>query len=262
MTIGLALLVVAVVLGIIGSGVLGLGRGMGGPVTLAANKLPGAVLPAKVDPSAPILGAGIQGGPVTENGHEVKQMPKHVLDWLKHLERTERRKVDLCGQQLGEAGIMKKFMDIGGIHPGDFNDPEAALDKMPGEKEAATTEGLGEKWVTLITFFDSVPPPTECVPIRNSYSQHIQEVKAYMGQIHRIMQEIGTDMGDTEKMKAKLDECRKMLATDGSAIDAAGKSTDDLVQQICDEYGVKKWFNVRGDVGEGLGPMLGGMMGH
>lgn len=264
LTIGVALMVVALWLGLLGAGVLGLGSSLGGNVTKSGHSS-APVTPAGSEPPPGITASGIENIPVTVNEQEVKQMPAHILDWLKHLERCERRKVDIAGAEMSSIGVLSAFGSIGGIRPGDFNDPEAAIDKMPGKEEHEKTESFAAQWDELIGFFDSKPAPNECLPIRNSYDQHIGEVKAYLGQIRDIFASLGTDSENIELMQQKLEQCRRMLQDNKSAIDVAGKDADKEVQAICDKYGVRKWFSINSDVGGGLSGVmsgLGGMIGR
>lgn len=262
LTIGSALLVVAVLFGALGSGLLGFGRSNGGPITRTSNRPPSAILPASPNLPGPITSAGVQPGDITKDAKTKKQMPEDVLAWLRHLERCEKQKEELCQKELTQAGVLKKFAEIGGIRPGDFDDPEAALDRKPGTQEKVAVEGFEEKWESLINFYHSLTPPAECIPTANKFNQHVSEVRNYMGQIRKIFDAIGNDMGDQDKMKSYLDECRKMIDTNKASIDVAGNEADKQVQAICDKYEVNKWFSIKEDVGGGIGDLIGSFMGH
>lgn len=260
LTIGGALLVVALLLGLLGAGVLGLGSKLGGSVTKSTHTS-GPVTPAGGDLPPAITASGLENIPVTVNEEEVKQMPPHILDWLKHLERCEKRKVDLTRKELASAGALVQFGSIGNIKPGDFNDPEGALDKMPGQSELKATEEFSPGWDELIEFFDSKPAPNECIAARNAYDQHLSEIKWHVDQIRTVFSSLGGDMENVSKMQEKIEELMKMSETHKGAVDVAGNDTDRQVQLICDKYGVRKWFKIEGNVGGGLEGVFGAFKG-
>jgi len=259
MTVGLALLFVAVLIGLLGSGITGLGRGFGDAVTKATTPLSPAVTRAVVDPSAPVTGAGLAGAPVTMDPMTVKKMPAHILDWLKHLERTEKKRSDLATNEVSE--LLRQMTMLSGVGSTErvMNDllKEGADVETSDPAKEISEQGQGHKkdWKDLIAFFDSVPPPTECVPIRNAYAQCLGETSAMYTEILNIMGSIGDDP------KAAVADLMKMQGKSNDRIDVAGRQTDRQVQEICDEYDVRKWFTVNTDIGGGVGAALSGLGG-
>lgn len=240
--IGVALLVVAVVIGLIGSGVFGLGRAVGSPVTNAGSTRPQNVTSASDLPGAPITQATGNSAPVTMDTNVHKKMPQDILDWLKHLEKTEKKRGDLTAAAMSELMVQQSLLqNVGGTEDvvkalfGDDADAE-----IPDPAKELETQGRDHNkgWQDLIAFFDSVPPPTSCVPIRNAYAQCLGETSTMYTEILDVMASASNDP------KGVVAQLMKMKGKSSGRIDVAAKDTDRLVQKICDEYDTTKWFGI------------------
>ncbi|MCW5936972.1 MAG: hypothetical protein KIT11_06680 [Fimbriimonadaceae bacterium] len=247
--IGLGMLVLAIVLGVGLSGILFKGQGVSGPATQAGEV-----------PVAPVTQATAEPQPALQASQEVPpEMPQAILDWLKHLERIEKKRKDMSTEQM--AGLLTNLAMLSGVGgtPGVMdgllnNDPDA-LDKSPAEDIAQQAGVKRAEWNTLIDDFDSLPPPPECVPIRNAYAQALGETKTMVVEVLDAISQAGSDPDQAVK------SLMKMRGTSSNRVDVSGRQTDDLVQEICDKYRKRKWFSIAGDIGGGMGNILGGLGG-
>lgn len=242
-----------------------LGGGLGQPLTQQAGK--GRA------PTAQSLGNGyqpprLQSGfdPSPQTAQQFDRMPADVRAWLEHLERTEDERVRLSKKQLGN--LLGQMMGMG-LSGEAFDDlvAEAFGEESkgtgqnydPSQRSQVESDApiLRQSWRELNTFFNSVQPPTECVPIKNSYEQCLGETSAMMMDIMGALEE---SHGDPNGAISKLVQ---MSGTSEGKIDVAAKQSDRQVRDICIKYETFKWFNISGDVGGGFGGIggLGGLGG-
>jgi len=175
------------------------------------------------------------------------KMPQDVLDWLKHLQQTEQRRMDLSQDNIATAMVDMSTASMGGameilqsMASGDDKDPPPPTDKL--KKDAEDMRG---QWQDLVTFFESKPPPPECVPIRDQYDQAVRDTS---GMILDIMDALTESANDPKDAIKRLNESK---GKSKESIDFHANKTDDLVQQLCTKYSVEKWFKIVGDVGGG-----------
>ncbi len=238
-----ALVLVAMIGFGLGAGVLGL-RGKDNASTLNLTAKPQApVLAEDGKPSGPVLPAD-------------NIMPRDVLDWLKHLEETERRRRDLSNQELGKLlPMMVNLQTGGGVSPMKslFGDEGPDVEHLPTADIEKATEEVRDDWRRLDDFFQSVPPPAECAPIQAAYSQAIGETSAMMMDILGVVKSAAEDPQDA------LAKLNAMRGKSSDRIDKSARRTDELVQDICDKYKTRKWFRIDTDFGGGLGGAISGM---
>lgn len=257
--VGLALLVVAILIGLIGAGVFGLGLGQKGIITQATGPKGSSVTRVEAPPSPAVT--GVTGEPAPSQGDALasKKMPEHDLDWLKHLERIEKRRKDLSTQQI--ASLLTQLTMLEGVGAstevmkGLLGDDPDVENKTPSQEIGEEARQQKEAWKKLIEDFDSLPPPTECVPIRNAYAQCLGETQEMLTEVLDAFR-----LSDTDP-KAAVNGLMKLRGKSHTRIDIAGHETDVLVQDICDRYAVRKWFSISNDVGGGMSGVLGGLDG-
>lgn len=258
-SIGLALLGVALMFGLLGAGLLGSAKKGSMAVTQSFGKQAPPMTQAGAGDGA-MAAAGASDGSVTQAPVETKTMPKDVLDWLKHLERIERLRKSMSGEQI--ADLMVQFTMLQGVGAteevvkGLLQDDPDVENMTPANEIGKRADENKAKWEDLIKDFDSLPPPPSCVTIRNAYSQCLGETKAMIGEV------LGAIGSASEDPRAAVDSLMALKGKSTSRIDTAGKQTDELVQQVCSKYEVRKWFSISGDVGGGIGGILGGLGGR
>jgi hypothetical protein len=248
MAVGVAVLVLILAFfGLQAAGVLQLGGSDGSRASLSAKGSNGDNSLLKV------RGAG--GGPVldkTAKNQKPAEMPQDVWDWLEHLRRIEARKNELHLRQVSD---LKKFqLMIGTLGPAigelDPYDQTGGTGKEPTDVAATKFNDLRPEWRQLIADFQSVPPPEECKPIANDFFRAINEIPGMTGDIMDVLNNVSSGSADPSAMLA---EASKLRNKSYDNIDVYLISTDKRVQDICDKYNKKKWFNIKTDVaGSGM----------
>jgi len=245
-----------------------LGGGLGQPLTQQAGKgrAPGAQsLGNGYQP--PRLQSGFDPNPQT--AQQFDRMPAEIRAWLEHLERTEDERVRLSKKQLGS--LISQMMSMG-LSGAAFDDltaeafgresKGAGQNYDPGQRNKVENDAaeVRKSWRELNTFFNSVQPPSECVPIKNSYEQCLGETSAMVMDIMGALQESHDDASGA------ISTLMQMMGTSEGKIDVAAKQSDRQVSDICRKYETFKWFRISGDVGGGLRGLgglggLGGLLG-
>lgn len=185
------------------------------------------------------------------------EMPADVRAWLEHLERTEKRRIELTQDQLGGLMVRMVALKMGGaievLKGLTSDDPDAPI-TPPHEDFKAEIAKIRSTWNELNDGFNSVPPPEECVPIQRSYDQALRETGAMMQDVLAIVND------STDKPDEAVAKLIKMQGGSTSRIDEPARRTDRQVADICDKYETRKWFDITGDVGGGgMLQKLGGL---
>ncbi|MEZ0325985.1 MAG: hypothetical protein ACAH95_08755 [Fimbriimonas sp.] len=224
---------------------LGAGAGQNAPVLNAQGQTP----------DGNILAAVGNQGPAVLNKEEKapEKMPQDVFDWLKHLERCEKMKVEIAGDQAAELSVfMTKFGALG-AGMGMFNPYDQASEEGPDQAPGQYTKGkvldLRPKWTELIGYFRSKTPPEECRTMAGDFDRALSEIPGMMGDVGDILNSADADPAAAMKLAKKLQN------SSYSDIDRYFARTDEKLGQICKKYNTNKWFNVASDV------MGGGMLG-
>jgi len=224
--------------------------GLGLLAILAALITAMGMLKTSVKQSAPPL--AVQAPPPTAPPLQVGKptMPKDIHDWLDHLRQTEDMKNALSLKQ--ESDLMQELTLLNGLGAarGMYDDKAKQLDpdsdKSPVQGEKDKIGDLVEPWRDVIKFFESVPPPTECQNLANTYDQALDEVSGQMRDIQDILTKSDQDSAST------VDKLTKLQGTSTGTIDKYFALADDGVSQICDKYQTAKWFKIKADVGNGM----------
>lgn len=192
-------------------------------------------------------------------------MPDDVRRWLEHLERVERKRNQLANAHIGRfmammvelqgAGIQEALEQMMTDMAGAASGEEAEM-TPPAAGVAEDFEKARREWRDLATEFNSLPPPPDCVAARNEYDIALRETSAAVYDLIDILEQAAQG-GEAKDLVAKL---QQMKGT-STHIDQAGKATDRHVQDICDKYKTRKWFDIAGDIGGGgmLGRFGGGL---
>ena len=225
-------------------GILGQnGKTPGDPSLTATGKLPDGSLIARGErPDGTLMAPGSrQDAPLGANAEAPLDMPDDIYKWLEHLRKTEEKRIDITMGQLSEAYTEKEKAQLeGGVDAlkdllNGIDDPNSEL-HSPTEKLAGVLKKMHDDTLDLLKFFDSYPPPKECIPIRDAYDQSLNETAGQMGDIADHLA-----AGDIDKLM-------KMEGKSAKGIDSAGAKTDRLVGEICDKYHKRRWFSIASDI--------------
>lgn len=245
--VGVIALIVLIFFGLKASGALGISGTNPQSKLLSSNgSLGGPVMSKLGNLTPPVMEQNAQKPPDV-------QMPDDVYNWLKHLEKCEAMKVEIAGDQAADVQLwMQKFQVLGpGMSMMDPYDQSSdnPEDKAPGSYASGKIKDMRPKWDELLTFFRSVPPPQECVPIADDFDRAIREIPGMMGDLSDVLNAADTDPNDAMK------RVKKMQNGSYGDIDRYFDRCDQKVGAICMKYKTNKWFNIKGDV------VAGGMMG-
>ncbi len=178
-----------------------------------------------------------------------KPPPKHVVDWLEHLRRTEERRQRL---ERNVAPVMSMLVQatvaraaaMGGIAQGDFDKAEADYERER-EKLRQGYQQRQREWAELLQYFQSVPPPPECRTLADTYYVGLSEYITSITQIEKSL--IENDIG----------ALTGMLGSVQSDLDARFARADEELTRVCEQYGIRKYFSI-GARGTELIRSLGG----
>jgi hypothetical protein len=240
-----ALVVLALFGGLFASGALRFGASQRAPGVLKSE--------AEQGPNSLVV-TGQPPQPSLPATADKRYMPDDVRAWLEHLERIERKRMDMASDQVAKAMEMFVALQAGGslemlqgLADEAMGGPEvSAPERQTPVKEAADTAAdIRARWRALTTEFNAVQPPAECVPIRNQYDPALRETGAMIGDILGAIESASTNR------EGALSALMQMRGK-STSIDKSALATDELIRAICDKYETRKWFDVKGDVGGGL----------
>jgi hypothetical protein len=244
--------ILALLGGLFATGALRFGASQNVDPNLRASGSQGpSTLPSSGEQGPNSLGVTGQSQPNLQSEGQKVVMPDDVRKWLEHLERIEKRRMDMASRQVGQALEMLIALQAGGTMPmiQGLLDEAATGEEQPMKGPIRDTvdsaEQIREGWRVLNADFNSYPPPAECVPIRNDYDVALRETGAMISDI------LGAVANAEADRSGALAALMKMRGT-SKHIDASAVDTDDGVQRICDKYETRKWFKVTADVGGGL----------
>ncbi|BCW96973.1 MAG: zinc ribbon domain-containing protein [Fimbriimonadales bacterium] len=229
--------------------------GAGGLITQANIKKPEG--PSVLEAQAPkvegpsVLEAQppkVEGPSVLET-ESPKPPPKHVVDWLEHLRRTEEqrrrmeRNIAPVMSMLVQA-MVARAAAMSGIAQGDFDKAEADYERER-EKLRQGYQQRQREWAQLVQYFRSVPPPPECQTLADAYFAGLSEYITSISQIEKSL------------IENDLSGLTGMLGSAQSELDAHFARADEELTRVCEQYGIRKYFAI-GAQGTELIRSLGG----
>ncbi|MFS8777575.1 hypothetical protein, partial [Synechococcus sp. W70.1] len=175
--------------------------------------------------------------------------PKHVVDWLEHLRKTEEqrrrmeRNVAPVMSMLVQA-MVARAAALSGVAQGDFDKAEADYERER-EKLRQGYQQRQREWAELIRYFKSVPPPPECQTLADAYFAGLSEYVTSISQIEKSL------------IENDLSGLTSMLGSVQSELDARFARADAELTRVCEQYGIRKYFAI-GAQGTELIRSLGG----
>lgn len=252
--VGLGILVILLLVGF-GMSALGL-----------FNKKPDPVLAQKGPEIAPILPAAApaqQPALPIEAPPKPVEMPQDIYDWLEHLRRTDEKlasDTNAIGMSAGIDRVSGLADMYGKALDGNFEDhnPRSESDNINKKTDRTFEE--------LANYFDSLPPPTECVPIYNAFKTSLSETESNVHKIQQITDEAFSKAMSGGNTQDVVDSLKSIYSDHRDGIDEYRRETDNLVQRICDKYKTRKWFSIKPDpanpIMKGMVDMMLGSMGQ
>lgn len=188
-------------------------------------------------------------GPSVVQSESPKPPPKHVVDWLEHLRRTEERRQRM---ERNVAPVMSMLVQamvaraaaMSGVAQGDFDKAEADYERER-EKLRQGYQQRQREWAQLLQYFQSVPPPPECQALADAYFAGLSEYITSITQIEKSL------------IENDLSGLTGMLGSAQSELDARFARADEELSRVCEHYGIRKYFAI-GAQGTELIRSLGG----
>ncbi|RYG39318.1 hypothetical protein EON81_01430 [bacterium] len=247
---GATAVVAAALIGLVASGALQFGaKSPEGKTLQARGTAPETgLLAMEAKPPAPTLQA---------TDEAPAEMPADVLAYLQHIEKCEKEKANITGDQLADATVLMQQNQALGAAMG-LMDPYdqsegSSEDKSPSDYTKGKMLDFRPRWTELYDFFRSVPPPDECRELADDYDRAISEIPAMMGDLGSVLNDA------TGNPAAAIQSLEKLKGRSSSGIDRFFARSDQKLGDICGKYHKPKWFNIKTDVGSGglLGKLNG-----
>ncbi len=186
-----------------------------------------------------------------------KGMPDNVRNWLEHLHKTEEARVALAAEQLKESVKTLANLKADDLNHAmdDGSDDSQAADKARENQRAGRVSGdmatMQQAWKTLLSAFDAVPAPAECVGIKANYDQVVGQTGTMILEIVAKIKSASTDP------QGALSALTAMQGTSKAKIDVPAHAADSGVADVCKRYDTTKWFDIQSDVGSGVMGQIG-----
>jgi hypothetical protein len=175
-----------------------------------------------------------------------KTMPKDIYDWLEHLARIERKKQALTARQEEEAmDLIRELKGTNGLSSTadvDFWTSPDSTELPVVNKASSVMREMQPEWEDLVKEFESVPPPPECVKLRDEYDAALAAIPEQMKQLDQVLGSVS--MTDQDKSRDSQTNAREVGRNSRRKIDGSFTKSDSMVQSICDLYETKKWFKI------------------
>ena len=180
-----------------------------------------------------------------------KPPPKHVVDWLEHLRKTEERRRRM---ERNVAPVMSMLVQatlaraaaLGGVAQGDLDKAEADYERER-EKLRQGYQQRQQEWAQLLQYFRSVPPPPECQTLADAYFAGLSKYITNISQIEKSL--IENDVGGLTGM----------LGSVQSELNALFARADEELTRVCEQYGIRKDFAINAQGLDLLRGLSGGL---
>ena len=248
--------IVASVLGALAVGAL---VGIGGMRLLdASRRTPGPVLAANAPLPAPVLARTAPAPPpIFDAKASSKAMPADVRAWLEHLERIERKRINIITQ--ANAQVLSKAATANASGGADLetlkqfveatDDPMNAPDpKGPVAPVSEMMKGMSRDGQSLQTEYDSMTPPDECRNLGNIYRNTLRETVAMIDTVSSAVEMVNGPSPTEADQQAALAKVMS-IGEAHKAIDQYGGESDTELGRICSTYETRKWFSISKDIG-------------
>ncbi len=175
--------------------------------------------------------------------------PAEIVDYLAFLKRIEEKRKTLEHDEIAHAMALqavlpadqaKQFMNFGD----DANTPDPKSNPTPVNETLKSTQDYDTKWNQIATEFQSKAPPQSCLTIHDAYTEFLGKSQAAILSVFNVL-----ESAKNNPQKA-LEDAQKMKGS-SKPIDDAMHRTDDAVKQVCDQYHIRKDFDISESGGGG-----------
>lgn len=264
LTWGVVLFLTAMVMSSVTSGVVTSKATFPRALLLALHSKPEPITVSTASSNTPVTGMSATSPEVTRE-EAIQKMPQEVYDWLKHLESTESKLKEsvmssdsqlqvLLSELQGGALDMRQMLD---------SDPDQPSEtKSQGKQKANEAAQKSKEPIQDIEkFFDSRQAPQECIAIRNLYAQALGETIYTVKNIQSMIEGVSDEQGSTDIART-TQKLSQIYSNHKERIDLPRKNCDDLIEEICQKYGVKKWFSIPANLDSGPSDLVRKFLGR
>ena len=177
-----------------------------------------------------------------------KPPPKHVVDWLEHLRKTEERRRRL---ERAYAPVFSMLFQALAMHAAPMksaaeDDLDRAEEELERQREKLRDgyQQRQQEWAQLLQYFRSVPPPPECQTLADAYFAALSQYVNTILQIEKSF--IENDLGVIP-----------LFGSGQSDLNARFARADEELTRVCEQYGIRKDFSIAAQ-GFDLTRILGG----
>jgi hypothetical protein len=190
--------------------------------------------------------------PVTTGTGVAEQAPAEVIDYLAFLKEIERERVLLRGRNTGEVLRLSTAITAGNLTAEMSDNPEQRHSKTYDELQSSTAR-IASEWQALSARFLSKPAPASCAALRDRYYDMLGKSA---GCIAKQMAAFGQALAPNGDPASALKTLGEMNGSGpGSAsyeVKTACDAADDALAAVCNQYRLRKDFEIRDDGGGGL----------
>ena len=175
--------------------------------------------------------------------------PKEITDYLAFLKSIEEKRKNLERDEIAHAMALqatlpadqaKQFMNFGD----DSNVSPATTNPAPVNDTLQSTKDYDTKWNQIASEFHTKAPPQACLAIHDAYTDFLGKSQAAILNIFNVLE------GARTNPQKAYEDAQKMKGTSKPIDDAMHKS-DDAVKQVCNQYHIRKDFDISESGGGG-----------
>lgn len=187
-----------------------------GPST-PGNRQPGVLQAPKIEAKQP----------------EKKEVPKEVVEYLAHLEKTEEMRQQVYAKELqsvmasASESIMKSL-------PFDWDEDNP---KKPTDDLASKSMDFTREWQQVSAYFLQLPAPADCGQLAEKYYESLSTFVKFMGRFQDAVSK-----NDVPALNA--------IKSDAGELDNKFSAADAELGGVCKKFGLEKTFSIRGDSGQ------------
>jgi hypothetical protein len=240
---GLGLLAL-ILLVLTATGVLKLGGGSGNDrLRVSGSSAPPGTQDIAAIPPQSLSVTGKNGEPAVAMTDQ--RMPEDVRRWLEHLKRVDRMRESANSDLVAD---MVKTMVA--VKPATMTDEEDVAAAEARRKDTAdhAIKDVDQIFSRLTQEFQKLPPPEECRPIADRYSQLLLGTRLMLSEILAAMQ-----AGDIRALESKK-------GTSYGRIDNQAEEANGLIDGLCKKYKEPNNYSVFVDKAGSLGLGMGADM--
>ncbi len=184
-----------------------------------------SILQAEPPPPAPSV--------LQSESPEPKPVPQHILNWLEHLKRIERKRQAMERNFNPALNMLKDALAL-------RYQLEEEGQQQKIENLERGYEQYRQDWTGLLKEYQSVPPPPECKVLADTYYVALGNYVRFMMQIEQSV--------ETQDLNSLLN----MRGTAQAEVDEQLSNADVELTRLCQQYDIRKDFRIGSSLPQNL----------